>query len=71
MGGSAQRQPPPPHEPPTSPSLTSTLAIGEIVEIEPHSEFPLLLYRLRVEPAVEYDDLVGVYVVDAAPGRAG
>ncbi|UCG33602.1 MAG: rod shape-determining protein MreC [Phycisphaerales bacterium] len=57
--------------PPGHSALPLALTIGRVVEIEPHSESPLLLYRLQVEPAAAYDQLASVYVVDTTPRSNG
>jgi cell shape-determining protein MreC len=57
--------------PPGHAALPLALTIGRVVEIEPHSQSPLLLYRLHVEPAADYDELAGVYIVDTTPDSNG
>jgi cell shape-determining protein MreC len=57
--------------PPGHAALPLALTIGRVVEIEPHAQSPLLLYRLHVEPTVNYDELAGVYVVDTTPRSSG
>ena len=57
--------------PPGEASLPLSLTIGRVVDLEPHARSPLLLYRLHVEPVVDYDSLLGVYVVDTTPQPPG